>query len=85
MLSGGGSLILRFIYYNIRIMGVITLSKTKYEILEKKAALYEKFFKKMAEMVFETEDYSSRRIQEFLKEDKVSKATKQKIEKILKS
>ena len=66
-------------------MAVITLSKTKYEILEKKAALYEKFFKKIAEMIFETEDYSPKRIQGFLKEDKISKITKQKIEKILKS
>ena len=65
-------------------MDVITLSKTKYEILEKKAALYEKFFKKMAKMIFEIEDYSPKRIQEFLKEDKVDKITKQKIEKILK-
>lgn len=66
-------------------MNVITLSKTKYEILEKKAALYEKFFKKIAKIVFETEDYSSKRIQEFLKEDRISKTTKQKIEKIFKS
>ncbi len=39
----------------------------------------------MAEMVFEIEDYSPKRMQEFLKEDKVSKITRQKIEKILKS
>ena len=65
-------------------MTTITLPKTKYEILEKKAALYEKFFKKIAEMVFETEDYSPKRIQKFLREDKITKKTKQKIEKILK-
>lgn len=66
-------------------MTVVTLSKTKYEILEKKAALYEKFFKKIAEMIFEIEEYSPKKIQEFLREDRVSKTTKQKIEKILKS
>lgn len=66
-------------------MNVVTLPKTKYEILEKKAALYEKFFKKIAEMVFEIEYYSPKRMQKFLKEDKISKATRQKIEKVLKS
>lgn len=66
-------------------MSTITIPKTKYEILEKKATLYERFFKKSPEAVFDVEEYSPKRIKEFLKEDKISKESRKKVERILKS
>ncbi|OGI91888.1 hypothetical protein A3A09_00425 [Candidatus Nomurabacteria bacterium RIFCSPLOWO2_01_FULL_42_20] len=66
-------------------MSTIILPKIKYEVLEKKANLYDRFFKRIARSFFETEDYSAARIREFMKEDKLSKKTSAKIRKILSS
>lgn len=49
-------------------METITLPKTKYEILEKKAKLYSWLLQK-EEKRFPIEIYSAKRIREFLKED----------------
>lgn len=63
----------------------ITLPKTKYEVLKKKASLYEKVFKFIPEKIFGTESYSSNRIKEFLKEDRLDKKTVKRLEKLLNS
>ncbi len=62
----------------------ITLSKAKYEILRKKAFLYEEVFKALPKRIFGTEVYSEKRIKEFEQEDKLDKKTKNRLEKLLK-
>ncbi len=66
-------------------MKTITLPKSKYEILKKQASLYEKIFKYLPERVFGAEIYSKKRIREFLKENKIDKTTKSRLERLLKS
>ena len=66
-------------------MKTVTLPKTKYEILKKQASLYEEIFRYLPERIFGTEMYSKKRIKEFLREDKLGKKTKSRLEKILKS
>ena len=66
-------------------MKTVTLPKTKYEILKKQASLYEEIFRYLPERIFGTEMYSKKRIKEFLREDKLDKKTKSRLEKILKS
>ena len=63
----------------------ITLPKTKYEVLKKKASLYEEVFKFIPEKIFGTESYSDNRIKEFSKEDRLDKKTIKRLEKILNS
>lgn len=65
-------------------MKTVTLPKTKYEILKKQASLYEKIFRYLPERVFGIETYSKKRIKEFLKEDRLDKKTKSRLEKMLK-
>ena len=66
-------------------MKTVTLPKTKYEILKKRASLYEKIFRYLPERIFGTEIYSKKRIKEFLKEDRLDKKTKNRLQKLLKS
>lgn len=66
-------------------METVTLPKTKYEILKKRASLYENIFRFLPERIFGTEIYSQKRIKEFLKEDELDKKTRIRLEKLLKS
>lgn len=66
-------------------MNTITLPKTKYNILRKQASLYEEIFRYLPERIFGTEIYSQKRVKEFLKEDKIDKKTKDRLEKLLKN
>lgn len=66
-------------------METVTLPKIKYDIVEKKAFLYEKIFKSLPKRLFGVESYSSEQIKEFIKEDRIDKKTKNSLNKILKS
>jgi len=66
-------------------METITLSKTKYEILKKQASLYEEIFRYLPEKIFGIETYSKKRIKEFLREDKLDKKTRSRLQELLKS
>ncbi len=66
-------------------METITLPKTKYEIIEKKASLYEKIFRFLPKRFFGIESYSDEQISQFLKEDKIDKEMKNRLNKLLKS
>jgi len=66
-------------------MSTITLPKTEYEILRRKASLYEQIFSFMPKRFLETEDYSRERIKEFLEQDKINKETKRRLKSLLKS
>lgn len=64
-------------------METVTLPKTKYEILKKQASLYEEIFRYLPEKVLGTEIYSEKRIKEFLREDKLDKKTRNRLQKLL--
>lgn len=66
-------------------METITLPKTKYETLKKQASLYEEIFRFLPESIFGLEIYSKKRIGEFLKEDRINKKTRSRLDKLLKS
>ena len=66
-------------------METITLPKTKYEILKKRASLYEEIFRYLPEKIFGIETYSKKRVKEFLKEDRLDKKTRNRLPKLLKS
>lgn len=66
-------------------MGTITLPKTEYEALRKKASLYEEIFRFLPKRDFGIESYSKKRIQGFLKEDKIDKKTKERLRNLLKT
>ena len=66
-------------------MATVTLQKTEYENLKKKASLYEKVFRFVSRQNFGIEAYSDKRISEFRKEDSLDAKTRQKLEKLLKS
>lgn len=65
-------------------MATITLPKTEYEILERKAELYSQLLEK-EEKSFPVEIYSLQRIREFLKGDNLSIKDKNKVKRILKN
>ena len=66
-------------------METITLPKTKYEVLRKKASLYEEIFRFLPKRIFSIESYSREQIKEFSKEDRLDKKTKNRLQKLLKS
>jgi len=66
-------------------MKTVTLPKTKYEILRKRASLYEEIFRFLPEKIFGMETYSKKSIKEFLKEDKMDRKTRNRLQKLLKS
>ena len=66
-------------------MNTVTLQKTEYEDLKKKASLYEKVFRFISKQSFGIESYSDKRVREFTKEDRLDAKTRQKLEKLLKS
>ena len=66
-------------------MNIVTLQKTEYEDLKKKASLYEKVFRFISRQNFGIEAYSDRRVKEFTREDRLDRKTRQKLAKLLKS
>lgn len=66
-------------------MKTITLPKTEYEMLRKKASLYEQVFQSASRQNLGLEEYSDKRIQGFMKEDRLDRKTREKVEKLLRS
>jgi len=66
-------------------METVSVPKTKYEILKRRASLYEEFFRFLPDRIFGTEKYSKKRVREFLKEDRLDKKTKTYLQKLLRS
>ena len=64
-------------------MATITVLKTKYEILEKRASLYEKILCSLKERRFGVEEYSQKRLKEFMSQDKINKNTQSRLKKLL--
>lgn len=66
-------------------MTTITLPKTEYETLRKKASLYEQIFRSMPKRFLETELYSKERIKDFLEQDKIDEEAKKRLKNLLES
>lgn len=64
-------------------MSVITLSKSEFDVLQKKASLYEAILRFVPERKWGIEEYSSKRIQEFMRNDRLDKKTKARVKKLL--
>lgn len=52
-------------------MATVTISKTEYELLKKKASLYEQVLKPQLEKKYKIERYSLKRLEEFLSQDRL--------------
>ncbi len=63
-------------------MSTIVIPEKQYETLRKQASLYREVFSGVRRNF--VEQYSDGRVEEFLKEDKIHKALKEKIKKFLK-
>ena len=67
----------------IELMATITIPKNQYEILEKKAKLYNILMQDIEEF-FPVELYTPSRLRDFLRLDKISTRAQRKAEKFLK-
>ena len=66
-------------------MATITLPKAQYDLLKKRASLYENMLRSLPERKWAIEDYSSARIREFMQSDKLDQKTAKRIKKLLRS
>ncbi|MEK7500680.1 MAG: hypothetical protein AAB642_00965 [Patescibacteria group bacterium] len=64
-------------------MPTVTLPKPQYDILEKKARLYESILRVLPERRWGIEVYSKKRVQEFLREDIIPKKIQERLKKLL--
>ena len=64
-------------------MQTINLTRKEYENLKKKASIYDRLLRFSPETLFEIENYSDARVQEFLKEDKVDSSILSVVKKFL--
>jgi hypothetical protein len=64
-------------------MANVTVTKTKYEILEKRASLYEKILRSLKERKWGIEEYSQKRLKEFISQDKINKNIQSRLKKLL--
>lgn len=61
----------------------ITLPKAQYEILKKRASLYTEMLRFIPELRWGIEEYSEQRIKEFIQVDRLARATRARLEKML--
>ncbi|TSC75333.1 MAG: hypothetical protein G01um101433_907 [Parcubacteria group bacterium Gr01-1014_33] len=66
-------------------MITITIPKAKYDIMEKRASLYERILRFLPERKWGIEEYSAQRIKEFAREDTLTKTTRAKVKTLLAS
>lgn len=64
-------------------MPTILIPKTEYDMLRKRASLYETMLRRLPERKWGIERYSERRIREFMREDRVSKQVRSRLRKLL--
>ncbi len=64
-------------------MSTVTLPKKEYEMLKRKASLYEQVFRRISERTFGVERYSSKRIREFMAADRIPKDAAKRLKKVL--
>jgi len=61
----------------------VTLPKTQYEIIKKRASLYTEMLRFVPELRWGIEEYSEDRIREFMKTDQIDRATHARFKKVL--
>ena len=61
----------------------VTLPKTQYEIIKKRAALYTDMLRFVPELRWGIEEYSEGRIREFMKTDQIDRATRARLKRLL--
>ncbi|MBI2552225.1 hypothetical protein HYW17_02945 [Candidatus Uhrbacteria bacterium] len=61
----------------------VTLPKSRYEILKRRATLYNEMLRFIPELRWGIEEYSEKRIREFAKMDRIDRATRARLEKLL--
>lgn len=66
-------------------MATITLPKAEYDIMEKRASLYERILRFLPERKWGIEEYSERRIKEFMGENALTKIARAKVKTLLAS
>lgn len=66
-------------------METITLPKTKYDILRKRASLYERFVRVLPKRKWGVENYTPERIREFMTQDKLDRKTAARVKKLVNS
>lgn len=66
-------------------MNTVTITKSKFDILTKRASLYEAILRFIPKRKWGIEEYSSRRIKEFTREDRLDRKTSARIKKFLAS
>lgn len=64
-------------------MATVTISKTQFDILKKRASLYEAILKALPERKWGIEEYSPARIREFIRQDRLNQKTRARLKKIL--
>ena len=64
-------------------MATITLPRTQYETLKKKASLYEAILRTLPEWRWGIEEYSGRRISEFMRQDRLDKKAALRLKRLL--
>ncbi|MBI3335279.1 MAG: hypothetical protein HY001_02165 [Candidatus Portnoybacteria bacterium] len=66
-------------------MTTMTLPKTKYEMLKQRAALYQQALRTLPELKWGIEEYSFKRVKEFMRQDRIDKKTQGQLKKLLAS
>lgn len=61
----------------------VTLPKTQYEILKKRASLYSEMLRFIPELRWGIEEYSEERIREFMRADHLDRATSARFKKLI--
>ena len=61
----------------------VTLPKTQYEIIKKRASLYTEMLRFVPELRWGIEEYSEDRIREFMKADQIDRATRAPLKRLL--
>ncbi len=64
-------------------MNTITIPQTKFNLLEKRATLYEKFLRSLPERRWGIEDYSGKRVREFMREDRLNPKLRSQLKKLI--
>lgn len=63
-------------------MNTVTIPKSKFEMLEKRASLYETILRQLPEYRWGIEKYSQKRIQGFMGKDRLDQKTRARLKKI---
>jgi len=65
-------------------MNTVTLPKSEYNLLKKRASLYEAVLKNLPEGKWGVKEYNEEQIKEFMKVDRISAKTQSRLKQLLK-